>query len=70
MALIKSEKAKNPEKRKIEEIFRFKYGPEIKIATEKNKLKKRGIAMSAIGIKIANWLSNVNELTIQCIPLK
>ena len=56
--LTKSEKAKAPEKIKIECKFKFKYEATTKIVTLKNKLKNNGIIINAIGIKMVDWIGD------------
>ena len=48
----------------------LKKGPINKVTIEINKLKKSGSKIRAKGIKILKLVSKVNELVIQCIPLK
>ena len=69
-ALIKSDKAKLPDKRNIEGTFNFKYGPIDISVKEINKLKNKGIKINPKGIKILKFSSNVSEFTIQCNPLR
>ena len=66
-ALIKSDKAKLPEKRNIEGILSFKYGPMIITVKEINKLKNKGIKINPKGIKNLKFSSNVSEFTINVI---
>ena len=53
-----------------DEKFNLKLGPISKIGMAINKLKNNGIKINPKGIKILKLSSNVNELTIQEIPLK
>ena len=50
--------------------FNFRYGPIINVVKPTNKLKNKGINISAKGIKILKFSSKVRELVIQDIPLK
>ena len=68
--LIKSEKAKPPDKSSIEVKFKFNNGPTIRMTIEKNKLKNNGININPKGINILKDSSNVNEFVIQWIPLR
>ena len=70
LALIKSEKARPADKINKELKLLFKTGPIKSNKIEKNKLRNKGIKIKPIGIKNLNVSSKVNELTIQCIPLK
>ena len=59
-----------PEKTANEEKLNFKWGPISKIVKAVNRLKKRGIKISANGIKTLKLSSNVSELVIHETPQK
>ena len=65
-----SEKAKAAESKKIDLKFKFNIPPKKTVINEKNKLKNKGIKTSPKGMKILKLSSKVNELVIQCNPLK
>ena len=69
-ALKQSDNAKLPEKKNKDIKFSFKYGATSKIVSATNKLKNNGINISANGIKILKFSSNVSELVIQDKPDK
>ena len=68
--LIKSENAKLPENKAIDEKLGFKNGPMIKILIAIKILKNNGININANGINILKFSSNVSELVIHDIPLR
>ena len=70
LPLTKSDKAKEPEKIKIDTKLLFKYCPAISVVRPVKILKKKGIKIKANGIKILKLLSKVKEYEIQKIPLK
>ena len=53
------------EKNKTKKIFFSAKGPTIKIANPKNKDKKKGMKIRAIGIKLLNISSCVKDIEIQ-----
>ena len=60
----------NADKRNIEFILNFKWGPINTNVNEKKRLKNNGININPNGISILNVSSNVKEFVIQWMPLK
>ena len=67
---MKSEIARLAEKKSRDGKFKFKKGVIIKIVSEKNKLKNKGINKRPNGIKYLKLSSKVKECVIQCRLLK